>query len=270
MSNKKKVAAQPADPSGSAKNQVDVTGTGGVDEASAEAASKADKQVDVCGKGGVIEDSNAAASAPDKNESLPSGEQDNAGFQSGGPVGESTKTFPNSNEPDSAVTNKAFPTAANHGTQPADPVGKAQDRIDVETPPHDQVGDKTDTWSGTSGNGVTKQQEAVTSVPTQSGGIKASGTISLAALKLADAEVELGITDKNNKYNRLAELAELPEEEVQAEHRALARVKTAGLSRTASAGGVSRLPSFQRIASEETSEPQPVNDALLDSAVFTR
>jgi hypothetical protein len=263
----KKVAADPADPSAAAKKQVDATGVGGVDDASAEAASKADTQTDVTGKGGIIQDSNAEASKPsDGTESLPS-ETENAGFQPGGETGPETQTFDNSNEPESAVTDKAFPTAANHGTQPADPIGKAQDRIDVETPPHDQVGDKTNTWSGTSGNGVTKQQEAVTSVPTQSGGVKASGTISLAALKLADAEVELGLTQKDDKYNRLAELAEMPEDEIAAEHRALAKVKTAGLTRTASKGA-SRLPSFQRIASEETPAPQPVDDALLDSALY--
>lgn len=263
-----KVAADPADPSARADKRVDVTGTGGVADATAEQASKADAQVDVEGKGGVLDASNAEASAPDKNESLPSGEQDNAGFQSGGETGDPTKTFDNSNEPDSAVTDKAFPTSANKGTQPADPVGKADDRIDVEQPPHDQIGDKTKTWSGTDGNGVTRQQDAVTNVPTQSGGIKASGTISLAALRLADAEVELGLIGKDEKYNRLAALAEVPEDEIVAEHRALAKVKTANLTRTASKGGVSRLPSFQRVAAEETPEAAPINDALLDSALY--
>lgn len=268
MSNHNKVAADPADPSGKAKKQVDVTGVGGVDEASAEAASKPDHKVDPTGKGGISGD-NKSTSAPDKKESLPSGEQDNAGFQDGGQKGPDTQTFPNTNEPDSAVTDKAFPTAANKGTQPADPVGKAQDRIDVEQPPHDQVGPDTQTWSGTSGNGVTKQQDPVTSVPTQSGGVKASGLVSLAALKLADTEVELGLIEKEDKYNRLAELAEQSDEEIAAVQAALSKVKTAGFSRTASNGGVGRLPSFKRIASEEAPEPQPVNDELLDNAIFS-
>ncbi len=281
MSDQTKVAADPADASGNATKQVDVTGVGGVLDATAEAAGKAngngtthDKhlQVNVTDKGGIDGD-NASTSAPSSTESLATGENDNAGFQDGGQTGPDTQTWPNSNEPDSAVTNEAFPTdgqhgAANKGTQPADPVGKAQDRIDVETPPHDQVGPDTQTWSGTSGNGVTKQQDAVTSVPTQSGGVKASGLISLAALKLAEAEIELGITSKDDKFNRLAELNEVPEDQILAEHRALAKVKTAGLTRTASAGGTSRLPSFKRIASEETPEPQPVNDELLDSSLF--
>lgn len=263
MSDQTKVAADPADQSGKAKKQVDVNGVGGVDEASAEAASKADFQVDPEGKGGINGD-NKSTSAPDEKSSLPSGEQDNAGFQPGGQKGPDTQTFPNTNEPDSAVTDKAFPTAANHGTQPADPVGKAQDRIDVETPPHDRVGPDTQTWSGTSGNGVTKQQEPVTDKVFVGDGAK-SGHVSLAALKLADTEVELGLIDKEDKYNRLAELDEQTEEEIAAAQAALSKVKTAGFSRT---GGVGRLPSFKRIASEEAPEPQLVDDGVLDSAIY--
>ena len=268
MSDQTKVAADPADPSGKAKTQVDVTGVGGVDEASAEAASKADAQTDVTGKGGIIEDSNQAASSPDSTQSVEQ-TSDNAGFQPGGQVGPDTQTFPNTNEPDSAVTDKAFPTSANHGVQPVDPVGKAQDRIDVEQPPHDQVGDRTQTWTGTDGNGVLRQQDPVTNVPTQSGGVT-SGLISLAALKLAETEVELGIISNKDKFNRLAELEDLTDEEIAAEQRALSKVKTAGLSRTASNGGVAgRLPSFSRIASDEPTPAQPVDDALVDSAIFS-
>lgn len=265
MSDQTKVAADPADQSGKAKKQVDVNGVGGVDEASAEAASKADFQVDPEGKGGINGD-NKSTSAPDEKSSLPSGEQDNAGFQPGGQKGPDTQTFPNTNEPDSAVTDKAFPTAANHGTQPADPVGKAKDRIDVETPPHDRVGPDTQTWSGTSGNGVTRQQEPVTDKVFVGDGAK-SGHVSLAALKLADTEVELGLIEKEDKYNRLAELDEQTEEEIAAAQAALSKVKTAGFSRT---GGVGRLPSFKRIASEEAPEPQLIDDGVLDSALYSR
>jgi hypothetical protein len=140
----------------------------------------------------------------------------------------------------------------------------------VTQPPHDQVGDGTKTWSGTDGNGVTKQLDPVTNVPTQSGGVKASGYVSLAALKLAEAEVSLGIISEDDKFNRLAELGDTPEDQIVAEHRALAKVKTAGLTRTASKGGAGRVPSFKRIASEETPAPQPVDDALLDSSLFSR
>jgi hypothetical protein len=103
-----------------------------------------------------------------------------------------------------------------------------------------------------------------------SGGVKASGYVSLAALKLAEAEVSLGIISEDDKFNRLAELGDTPEDQIVAEHRALAKVKTAGLTRTASKGGAGRVPSFKRIASEETPAPQPVDDALLDSSLFSR
>lgn len=282
MSDQTKVAADPADSSGKPDKRVDVEGVGGVISPSNEEASKPEGAhswepkgvtVDVTGKGGILEDSNAEASKPsDGTVSLPTaGEGSNdSGFNKDKTTDDSgkTKTFDNSNEPGSAVTDKAFPTAAKKGTDPADPVGKADQRINVEEPPHDRVGPGTDQWTGTDGNGVTRQADPVTNKPTQSGGIKASGLISLAALKLADTEVELGITPKDDKYNRLAELAELSEEEIAAEQRALAKVKTAGLSRTASRGGVSRMPSFSKIATETPEAPQPVNDALLDSALY--
>lgn len=273
MSDQTKVAADPADPSGKAKKRVDVEGVGGVDEASAEAASKADAQVDVEGKGGVIQDSNEEASKPDEKQSVEE-TSDNAGFDQGHRTDDSgpTKTFDNSNEPGSAVTDKAFPTSAKKGTDPADPSGKADERINVEEPPHDRVGPGTDQWTGTNGNGVTKQQDPVTNKPTQSGGIT-SGLISLAAIALVETEVELGITSKDNKLNRLASLASVSEEEIKAEHRALGKVKKAGLTRTASRSQglpVGRVPSFNRIASSEPVAPQPVDDALLDSAMFGR
>lgn len=276
MSTSNKVAADPADASGKAKKQVDVEGVGGVDDASPEALG-ADKQVDVEGKGGVLDATNEQASAPDHTDSVEQ-TSDNAGFQPGGQKGEKTQSFPEGNNGVTknapGVTNQAYPTAAAKGAQPVDPVGKADDRIDVEAPPHDRVGDSTDQWTGTGGNGVTKQVDPVTNKPTQSQGIQSSH-VSLAALKLADTEVELGIITKDEKYNRLAALSDLSDLEIKAEERALAKVKQAGFSRTASrsAGLPSgRMPSFSRIAStsETAVEPQPVNDALMDNALFTR
>jgi hypothetical protein len=284
MSDRTKVAADPADSSGKPDKRVDVTGVGGVDEASNEQASKAEgahswenkgTQVDVTGKGGVLEDSNQEASEPSAGkESLPTAgkDGDDAGFNKDKTVQDSgkTRTFDNSNEPGSAVTDKAFPTAAKKGTDPADAVGKPDKRVDVEEQVNDPSNNSgpTSQWTGTDGNGVTRQADPVTQKPTQSGGIKASGLVSLAALKLADAEVELGITTKDNKYNRLAELADLSDVEIAAELRAISKVKTAGLTRTASKGGVSRLPSFSKIATEAPAAAQPVNDALLDSALY--
>jgi hypothetical protein len=261
--------ATPADDSAKAKKQVDVNGVGGVDEASAEAASKADARVDVEGKGGVIQDSNAEAAKPDEKENLGDRKQDNAGFQDGGKTGDPTKTFDNSNEPGSAVTDKAV-QAAKQGTDPVDSVGKPDKRVNVdEEVSYSNPNGVVDQWTGTDGNGVTKQQNPVTKKVDPNIEVKA-GFVSIAALKLADTEVELGLITKDEKYDRLAELADKDDVEIAAEHRALAKVKTAGLTRTASKGGASRMPSFNKIARDEAPAAQVINDDTLDSALFSR
>jgi hypothetical protein len=281
MDYSKKVAAEPADPSGKAQKQVDVTGIGGVIDATNEQASKPDgahswenagKQVDVTGKGGVIEDSNAEAAKPSEGtENLPTaGEGSNdAGFNKDKTTDNSgpTKTFDNSNEPNSAVSDKAFPTAAKKGTDPVDPVGKADERVDVEEPvKYANPNGTVDQWTGTGGNGVTRQQDPVTRKPFSH---------IVTAMKVADAEVELGLTEKDKKYDRVAELEALSPEELAAEERVVSRVKTAGFSRRAAAtkpGEVAgRVPSFQRTAGQlEPKEAQKVDDTLTDAALFIR
>lgn len=279
MANEQRTAAEPV-PAAKADKRVNVEGVGGVaDGANNADASKPEgahswesegTTVDVTGKGGVLQDSNAEASKPSGGtESIGQKDQDNAGYQSGGETGPNTKTFDNSNEPASAVTDKSFPTAAAKGVKPNGGADvQPQRREDVESDAGFKMdGTPTDQWTGTGGNGVTKQQDPVTNVPTQSGGIKASGLISIAALKLADTEVALGLLPEAEKYNRMAELSAMPDAEIEAEHRALAKVKTAGLTRTASTGGVSRLPSFKRIASDSPIE-NVIDDDVLDSGLY--
>jgi hypothetical protein len=53
----------------------------------------------------------------------------------------------------------------------------------------------------------------------------------VTAMKLADTEVELGLLEKDKKYDRVAELEALSPEELAAEERVVARVKTAGLAK---------------------------------------
>lgn len=265
MSDQTKVAAEPADASGKPDKRVDVEGVGGVIDATNEQASKPKgpnswepkgTTVDVEGKGAVLEGTNEEAAKPSQGTVDVEKVVDT---KDSGP----TKTWDNSNEPNSAVTDKAV-QAAKAGPKPiGGPDVQPQRREDVEQESgfsNPQKG--TDQWTGTGGNGVSKQADPVTN--------KVGGFISLAALKLADAEVELGLTPKDKKYDRLAELAEMDESDVVAEHRALAKVKTAGLTRTASKGGAQRVPSFKRIASDSPAPTQPVDDALLDSAFFTR
>lgn len=286
MSDHEKVAAEPV-PAAKPDKRVNVEGVGGVIQDTNAEASKPEGAhswenkgvtVDVTGKGGVLEDSNADASKPSQGtESLPDGDQDNAGFQDGGVTkGPNTKTFPNSNEPGSAVTDKAFPVshteAAKQGVKPLK-TGEPFDvqpsaRVNVESDEFwNTNGTETDQWTGTDGNGVTRQQNPVTNVPTKSQGIKSH--VSIAALKLADQEVELGLIDRDDKYDRLAELAELSDEELAAEARVTARVKKAGLAKHA-AQQPRRLPSFRHATVEEPREAISITDDMLDSAIFTR
>lgn len=273
MSDRKTAADAPTADT-SADKRVDVTGVGGVLEGNNEQASQADTQTDVEGKGGVIQDSNEEASSPDHTESLPTASGDDAGFNKDKTTDGSgpTKTFGDSNQPGSAVTQQAFPTSHQHaagddkvypdndggladggasqGTEPADPVGKADERVDVKehiTSPANNSGPTT-TWNGTDGNGVTKMQPPVTrEVATP----WTSSVVDL--LKIADAEVELGITDPEDKYDRIAELEKETPEAIKATAKVLARVKTAGLKKNASVKreGIGRVPSFSRSASKE-------------------
>lgn len=259
-----------------ADKRVDVNGVGGVMDGSAEQASKADAQVDVEGTGGVQDASNAEASAPDRKESLPTADKDgdDSGFNKDKTTDDSgkTKTFDNSNEPGSAVTQQAFPTShqkhawgdeggfpkqdddalgetggASQGAQPADPVGKADDRVDVlKRVPTSNPQNGTDQWTGTDGNGVTKQQDPVTNE------VYAPFTASVVQiLKIADVEVELGILPVEQKYDRIAELESFPADAIKATAMVLSRVKTAGLKKSAATkqGGVGRIPSMGRSAS---------------------
>lgn len=251
---KQKVAAD-APAAGKPDKRVDVEGVGGVIDADNEAASKADAQVDVEGKGGTgVEDVSA-----DRTESVDKVvHTEDSG---------KTKTFPNKNQAD-PVGGKTFPTAAKQGTDPVDPVGKADDRVDVEqqvTVNNPQDG--TDQWTGTDGNGVTKQQPPVT--PKVGPGNDVRSSHIFAALKLADLEVDLGLLDKEKKYDRIAELEQASKEVVEASLKYAQRVRTAGLRRSASTkeGGVGRLPSLGQQAPVQPKQANTSEDD--DSLLFT-
>jgi hypothetical protein len=289
MSDHNKVAAEPADKSGKPDKRVDVTGVGGVDHANNVDASKptgahswenAGAQVDVTGKGGIIEDSNAEASKPSDGTDSVEATSDNAGFDKKKTTDDSgpTKTWSGQEGQKSPVTDKAFPTsaveAAKQGVQPTDKSGRPDERVNVE----EEVdvswngGDApTKTWSGTDGNGVTRQVNPVTRKVGPGNDVKSS-MVSIAALRLADTEEELGLITRDEKYERLHELSELSPEELAAEERVVARVKTAGLNKQASSTGT-RMPSFRHaksIEKETKVDPTPVDDAVLDSAIFGR
>lgn len=276
-----RVAAEPADPSGKPDKKVQTDGVGGVIEDTNEQASKADAQVNVEGKGATgPEESNAEATKPDEDDNLPTAgkDSDDAGFNKDKTVQDSgkTKTFDNSNEPGSAVTQKAFPTSAaveagGKGAQPGDPVFKPDERVDVtKNGPTPSPIPGTDQWTGTGGNGVTRQQEPVTRKVDPN--ITVSSTKLFASFKLADTEVDLGLITPDEKYDRVAELDGETEEAIQARLDTLSKVKTAGLSkqtatpRTASAH---RVPSLQRTASSTPVEAS-LTDDVLDAAMLSR
>jgi hypothetical protein len=300
MSNR--IAADAPTSDTKADKRTDVEGVGGVMDATNEKASAPDVHTEVDGKGGITDASNEQASAPDRRESLPTADKDgdDSGFNKDKNTQDSgkTRTFDNSNEPNSAVTNETFPAdggfgrgsswqivgadgnpfpaedgglgggSAKQGVQPVDPVGKADDRVDVMqsvTSPANNSG-KTDTWSGTGGNGVTRQQDPVTRET-----LEGSDIVDLSPrrsyvelVKIADTEVELGLIPAEEKYERMAELEKATEEEITTTAAMLARVKTAGLKKNAatSASGIGKLPQMGVAKEASTAKAQDRDESL--------
>jgi hypothetical protein len=311
----------------SADLRTDVTGVGGVDQASNDAASKADAQVDVTGIGGTgVSDVSA-----DSTESLPTAGEgsDDAGFNTDKTTDDSgpTKTFGDSDGSHSGVgdpvTSDPFPRSedgvksnvrrayddgtleqneqqgnkpasgggsAVKGTTPvAETFGTRENVLEHKTSPSNNSG-PTDTWSGTDGNGVTKQVDPVSKEKMEWGGVPTPDVTLhtnakahfIAAVRLAEAEEELGLLeDKEAKWNRIAELDAQSHEAVTAQIQALARVKTAGLAKLAAhrQSSVRSLPKafgkntaapngFERIASDAPAERQEVSDDVLDAGLF--
>lgn len=284
--------------------RVDVTGVGGIADASNDAASKADAQVDVLGKGGTGVESVAA----DSTESLPKGDSENAGFDKSKNI-ESipTKTFddgsskverqtdPTTSEVDPNIDFKSsswvvqghddgvFPDGGDglsggtavQGVDPVDPVGRAQDRVNVlehVTSPSNNSGPTT-TWSGTDGNGVNRQQDPVTQPSMARGehvddnGTNWKGSSHLfTALKLADLEVEMGLLNADKKYERIAALEAASPEALRAELTYAERVKTAGFGKKTA--GVGRVPSMVDSTQEKTASTTPDTD-IPDEALFS-
>lgn len=267
VSDETKTAAEPSDPVG-----------------------KPDVKTDVTAEGGIVDASNEATSKPDKKETLDAhATGDDSGFKStdkkieGTPKG--TDTFNDKHQLPSAVSAKeaedevekaAKDTSEGEevkeasdededvepktAAEPSDPIGKADKQIDVTEPPHDQTGPNTQTWHGTDGNGVTKQQSPVTKD-------KQSKMVSIAAIQLTDTEVEMGLIDPSARYARMAELSETSDSDIAAEFRALSKVKTA---RKASApSGLARVPSLSQ-STRTASRVDPVDQAQYDSALFSR
>lgn len=279
---------------------VDVEGVGGVDEPSNEQASKADAQVDTLGVGGtgvegVAADSTVSVDQGDEHskniEEIPtktwSGTGGSGVETQRSPV--SPQPFPAtedgvkaSNWQVTALESQPFPRpedapysdgeAAVQGVQPADPVGVADERVnlfDPTTTPENNSGPTT-TWSGTDGNGVLRQQEPTTNETLEgSDGVKRSHL--LASFQLADLEIKLGMLDEANKYQRVGELEKVPFADVTASLKYAEKVRTA--ARSGRLGGSSktskRLPVMGRSSAVE--EPQaPETDNIPAEALFLK
>lgn len=281
---------------------VDTTGVGGVDDASNEAASKADAQITVTDTGGTGVEGVSA----DSTESVDQGDEHSKNIEV-----IPTKTFDDGSSgvehQHDPVTTEPFPASADgvkasrwvieghddapfpndeiegggtvKGTQPADPVGKAEDRVGVKdhvTSPANNSG-PTKTWTGTDGNGVTQQQDPVTTDSIahgesylQEGGIydrepATSSAHIFTAMKVADLEVELGLASE--RYARAAELEKETPAKVATLLETLTRVRTAGLQKARKMAGTQKLPVMGRSAStpEPKEESAPEGD---DSFLF--
>jgi hypothetical protein len=91
----------------------------------------------------------------------------------------------------------------------------------------------------------------------------------IKSMKLAETEVELGLTSPENKFERAAELEGESAEVLDARLDTLARVKTAGLSKQTHKVAATRMPSLsKRVASNHI--PTKDDSDLDDSALFMR
>lgn len=145
-------------------------------------------------------------------------------------------------------------------------------RVDLNAPLKEEVGEGTKTF-GTDdmhvGQPVTKDNANELGGPIGVAVAKAKA-IQLKAFRVAETEIELGITDADSKYDRVAELEGHTEDALDALSGTLARVKTAGLKKTAATqtktAGAGRMPSFSKNASFDI-EAHAVSDASTEDVI---
>lgn len=243
--------AESADATAAPDVRTDVTGVGGITDASNEQASKADAQVDVAATGGTgVENVDADGHASVEQTS------DNGGYQPGGEVGPPTTTWSGTDgngvtKQVSPVGGDVFPASdegvkkshddgaypaedggisgggAVKGVKPiAENFGERVDVLDHTTSPANNSG-PTKTWSGTDGNGVTKQQD-----PTTSEVASPWTSHVISAVRLAELEISMGLLPAAEKWSRVTALGEQTEERVSTELAYAERVRTAGLKRS--------------------------------------
>lgn len=275
---------------------VDTEGVGGVLDASNEAASEADAQVDVGAQGGtgvegVSADSTTNVDQGDEHskniEAIPTKTFDDGSSaveRQESPVG--GDVFPPSDEGVKAASwevtatdDSPYPTedgglgggSANPGVQPADPVGVADERVNVldhVTSPSNNSG-PTETWSGTDGNSVLRQQEPVTTESLEGEDLVNLKTTHIyTAFKLADLEVDLGLINKDRKYARISELEQKTPEQLIEALATTQRIKQAGLAKGQKTAR--RMPSLARTNQEKETQKKSsgTNEFQSDAQLF--
>jgi hypothetical protein len=283
---------------------VNVVDNGGVGTASNEDASKAQTQVNVTDIGGVsgvgtgdektvevtqgdehsknIEAIHTDTFGPSQGDSL--GQQDPVTDVSSYQVFNSDSFTPIKHHEIPATKASTWVVSDVKGTKPADPVGNPDERIEVSNGDAHSITTQdsgpTKTWTGTEGNGVTRQQDPTTDVsfyadqnskenhPTgvsdEDYAFGDKNANLMTAFKLADTEIELGLLDASQKYARIAELEKAAPAVVEASLDYANRVKTAGLKKSARTSR--RLPSLVKGASTTASSSTPEEPE--DSALF--
>jgi hypothetical protein len=181
--------------------------------------------------------------------------------------------------------------SAVRGVSPVDPVAtESYDRVNVlehQTTPDNNSGPTT-TWSGTDGNKVLRQVDPVTGDKQEWGGVPVPDvqlhttnveTRMINAMRLADAELELGLLSKEGKYARIQELTHANPVAVASRQDTLSQVKTAGMARMNKLA--TRIPrsfgketsashDFERIASDTEPTKESVDESVFDSQFFVR
>jgi hypothetical protein len=147
-------------------------------------------------------------------------------------------------------------------------------RIDLNAPLKEEVGGPTKTDSTEEFRSL-KLTEPVTSESANEVGGPIGTAIASAkarqfkAFQVAEAEIDLGLAEKDSKFERVAELENTTEEALDAQIETLSKVKTAGLRKNASVektAGLSRMPSFSKSASFDI-EAHSVSDYATEDVI---
>lgn len=261
----------------------DVTGTGGVGDATNESASNADAQVNATDIGGISgvgtgdEETTNVAQGDEKSRNIPAIHTDVFGDNGTEAVTSDSGDHLSSWKIADVIHEGAEPSdpsgRPNKGREDISDLGKATDRTTGDSGPTSVWTKEETEAAGRSVNPIDKASDASdahqnsdTWSDTEGPKDYATGDHKahiMSAFKLADTEIELGLLDASQKYARIAELEKAAPAIVEASLDYANRVKTAGLKKSARVSR--RLPSLVKGASTTASQTQEGSD---DSALF--